>query len=70
MQIRDLFGTAAHFHKNEGPNFYSYVKFERQPRMLSFTLTYNINNYKTERERNGESENGDFEDDNGGSGFE
>lgn len=71
MQIRDLFGTASHFHKNEGPNFYSYVKFERQPRMLSFTLTYNINNYKTERERNGQSqENGsDFEEDSG-SGFE
>lgn len=70
MQIRDLFGTAAHFHKNEGPNFYSYMKFERQPRMLSFTLTYNINNYKTERERKGDSDNGDFEEENGGSGFE
>ncbi len=71
LQIRDLFGTASHYHKNEGPNFYSYMKFERQPRMLSFTLTYNINNYKTERERNGQNqENGsDFEEENGG-GFE
>ncbi|MGC9364992.1 MAG: TonB-dependent receptor domain-containing protein [Fidelibacterota bacterium] len=65
VQIRDLLGTASHYHKKEGSNFYSYSRFERQPRMLSFTLTYNINNYKKERDRNGSQENGiEFEDDN------
>lgn len=66
LQIRDLLGTASHYRKNEGPNFYSYSRFEQQPRMLSFTLTYNINNYKKEQERNGGIDNGsDFEEENG-----
>lgn len=66
LQIRDLLGTASHYSENEGPNFYSHTRFERQPRMLSFTLTYNINNYKKEQERNGDIDNGsDFEEENG-----
>ena len=67
LQVRDLFGTASHYHKTTGPNFYSYMSFERQPRMLSFTLTYNINNYKMERDRNGQNdENGvDFGEEGG-----
>ncbi|HDP67914.1 MAG TPA: TonB-dependent receptor [Candidatus Marinimicrobia bacterium] len=70
LQIRDLFGTASHYHRNEGPNFYSYSRFERQPRMLFFTLTYNINNYKKDRERNGGQENGIEFDDENNIGFE
>jgi len=65
LQIRDVLGTASRSHKTRGPGFYSYMEFERQPRMLSLTLTYNINNYKIERE--GRSENSsDFEEDGGG----
>ena len=68
LQVRDLLGTASHSHKTSGPGFYSYMEFERRPRMLSFTLTYNINNYKVDRE--GRGENGsDFEEDDSG-GFE
>lgn len=70
LQIRDLFGTASHYHRDEGPNFYSYSRFERQPRMLFFTLTYNINNYKKDRERNGGQENGIEFDDENNIGFE
>ncbi|RKY53049.1 MAG: hypothetical protein DRP89_06760, partial [Candidatus Neomarinimicrobiota bacterium] len=45
LQLRDILGTAEHEFTSEGPGFYSYNKFSRQPRILSFTLTYNINNY-------------------------
>ncbi len=66
LQIRDLFGTASHSHENEGPDFYSYTKFERQARMVSVTVSYNINNYETDRERDGRN-NGesDFDDEGG-----
>jgi len=57
LQLRDIFGSAVREFTSEGPRFYSYNKFRRQPRMLSFTLTYNINNYKIERERR-QDENG------------
>ena len=57
LQLRDIFGSAVREFTSKGPRFYSYNKFRRQPRMLSFTLTYNINNYKVERERR-QDENG------------
>jgi len=68
FQLRDLLGTARHEFTSEGPNFYSYNNFNRQPRMLSITLTYNINNYKTERERNGQGDENNIEFDEGDNG--
>ncbi|MBU4445926.1 outer membrane beta-barrel family protein, partial [bacterium] len=65
LQLRDILGTAVHEFTSEGPGFYSYNKFSRQPRMLSFTLTYNFNNYKVERDRR-QDENGMEFDDEGG----
>jgi len=65
IQLRDIFGTGYREFTSEGPGFYSHIKFQRAARMLSFTLTYNINNYKNERERQ-QGENGMLFDDEGG----
>ena len=65
LQLRDILGTAVHEFTSEGPGFYSYNKFSGQPRMLSFTLSYNFNNYKVERDRR-QDENGMEFDDEGG----
>jgi hypothetical protein len=62
LQVRDIFGSATREFTSEGPGFYSHNKFIRQPRMLSFTLTYNINNYKAERDRQSPDDEMDFEE--------
>ncbi len=64
LQLRDILGTARHEFTSEGPGFYSYNKFSRQPRMLSFTLTYNFNNYKVERERQPDENGMEFDEEN------
>ena len=52
LQIRDILGSATRKFTAQGADFYSENQFSRAPRMLSVTLTYNINNYKAERDNN------------------
>jgi outer membrane receptor protein involved in Fe transport len=60
LQVRDLFATGKHEHVFEGPDFYSKSHFTHDAPVVMITLTYNFNNYKPDRERNGERE--EFED--------
>jgi len=56
LQLRNIFGTARHEFISEGSNFYSYTEFSRKSPVVMFTLTYNFNRYRAERERD---ENGE-----------
>ena len=56
LQVRDLFATGKHEHIFEGPDFYSESLFTHDAPIVMLTLTYNFNNYKPDRKRNGERE--------------
>jgi len=57
IQLMDIFGTGRREFTSEGPGFYSNFEMQRATRMISLTLTYNINNYKNDRDRkNGEND--------------
>ena len=72
LQARDIFGSMK-FKINSsqvdpnGPDFNTIFKMQREPRVLTLTLSYKINNYKQERSRRGEDGgggmDGDFGDD-------
>jgi outer membrane receptor protein involved in Fe transport len=56
LQLRNIFSTARHEFISEGSNFYSYTEFSRKSPLVMFTLTFNFNRYRPERERD---ENGE-----------
>ena len=62
LQVRDLFDSAKREMILEGTNFESYLYRDRDAPVVSLKISYNINNYKPERQR-GEHNGGD---DNGG----
>jgi outer membrane receptor protein involved in Fe transport len=51
--IRDLLGTARYGGTSYGDGFKSTFLMTREPRVVMLTLSYKINNYKVEREREG-----------------
>ena len=64
VSVRDVFATAQREMITRGENFYSYDLFRREAPIVTFSLSYLINNYKRERngERQGEGQdNGDFD---------
>ena len=50
LSLRDIFGTGKFGGNNVGPNFISNFRMQREPRVLTLTLSYKINNYKMDRE--------------------
>jgi outer membrane receptor protein involved in Fe transport len=48
VQLRDLFGTMKRDFTNVGENFEQHVLMQREPRILTLTLSYRINNYRNE----------------------
>jgi len=56
LQLRNIFSTARHEFTSEGSNFYSYTEFSRKSPLVMFTLTFNFNRYRSDRERD---ENGE-----------
>ncbi len=50
LQARDLFSTGKFDHTTEGEGFYDHRTFTRKSPSLTFTLSYNVNNYKKKRE--------------------
>ena len=60
VQVRDLFSTAKYESVSEGQDYYSYNYFTRESPMVLLNLRYNFNNYKEKNEREGEGQNGDF----------
>ncbi|MEL7587270.1 MAG: TonB-dependent receptor [Prolixibacteraceae bacterium] len=65
VSLQDILGTGKFEGTTMGPNFKSYNKFEREPRILTLTLSYKINNYKNDRAESGGGAN---EMDFGGNG--
>ena len=55
--IRDIFSTGKHEFTSSGTGFYSYDYFDREAPIVSLSLSWIINNYKKNSDRNGE--NGD-----------
>lgn len=53
LSVRDLLGTAHFEGTSYGDGFKSSFKMTREPRVVMLTLSYKINNYKMEREREG-----------------
>jgi hypothetical protein len=51
LQIRDLFGTGKHESISEGKDFYKYSHFTREAPLFMLNISYNINNFKPERDR-------------------
>jgi len=62
LALRDVFGTMNFENSSSGPNFNSKFRMERESRVVQLTLSYTINNYKSER-------NGNQSGDNGGNGM-
>ena len=44
-------------------NFVNKVKFTREPQVVTFTLSYKLNNYKKQQGKNGQENGNGFEDD-------
>ncbi len=53
LQIRDIFGQRKYEYTSEGPDFYLHRKFDVESPIVMLNVRYNINNYKANRERNG-----------------
>ena len=66
VSVQDIFGSGKREGTSYGPDFKSYFKFQREPRVVMLTLSYKINNFKLEKsnERGGmmemNFEGGDF----------
>ncbi len=61
-QVQDLFQTSKYESTSEGEDFYIYSKFTREAPIYMLTLSYNINNYKRERQQNGQENGMDMEE--------
>ncbi len=48
LQLRDVFGSVKRENFNYGPNFEQHLVRIREPRVLTLTLSYKINNYRFE----------------------
>lgn len=53
VSIQDPLGTAQFERISYGDNFESYFKWKREPRVVMLTLSYKINNFKSDDRRNG-----------------
>lgn len=62
VQARDLFSTAKRERTTSDTDFYNYTKYTRNSPMVTFTLSYRINNYKPKKETTESSDNGGGED--------
>ncbi len=57
LQVRDIFGTARRVSETKDADFYNYQKWERKAPVVSFTLSYRINNFMPKR-KNGANDEG------------
>ncbi|MBN2172517.1 MAG: TonB-dependent receptor [Bacteroidales bacterium] len=57
LSVRDIFSTAKREYITHGASFYSYDYFTREAPVFTINLTYLINNYKKQRNQNGDMEN-------------
>ncbi|MBD3288070.1 TonB-dependent receptor [candidate division KSB1 bacterium] len=67
LQIRDVFGQRKYESISEGPNFYIRRKFDIESPIVMLNIRYNINNYRTDRDRS--RNRGQADDMEGGEDF-
>jgi outer membrane receptor protein involved in Fe transport len=65
VQMRDVLGDNKFEKTSSGSNFYSFYRMKREPRIITFSLTFKINNYKSEKKSKEDMNEMDF--DNSGS---
>jgi hypothetical protein len=56
LQVNDIFKTAKSESTSEGKDFYNYSHFTREAPIVMLNMSYNFNDYKPEREREGGQE--------------
>ncbi|GET30117.1 TonB-dependent receptor [Prolixibacter sp. SD074] len=52
IQLRDVFGTMRHSGYSYGTGFRNEYKYSRSPRILQFTISYKLNNFKQKEKEN------------------
>ncbi|MCF8297210.1 MAG: TonB-dependent receptor, partial [Saprospiraceae bacterium] len=57
LNVRDIFGTMSHDFITQEAFLYTHTNFGREPRVITLSLSYKINNYKSEK-RQGENGEG------------
>ena len=60
ISVQDVLGTAINKGTSSGTNFSSAYRFKREPQILMLTLSYRINNYKTDDSGSSENNEMDF----------
>jgi outer membrane receptor protein involved in Fe transport len=55
VQMRDIFGNNKFQRESSGTNFKSFYSMTRQPRVVTFSLAFKINNYKPDRTKDREN---------------
>ena len=63
LQVRDVFGTMHHASESSGLDFYSYYNFHPNTPVVSFTLSFRLNNYKPDRKKRTNGNGEGLEDD-------
>jgi hypothetical protein len=61
LQFRDIFGTVKRDFTNIGENFTQHILMQREPRVVTLTLSYKINNYRDGGDRRGGGGGGDMD---------
>ena len=65
LSMQDIFGSGGWRGTNNGTNFNSAFKFKHEPRVVQLTLSFKLNNYKTENGKNGGDGTNEMEFDGG-----
>ncbi|MDT8430887.1 MAG: TonB-dependent receptor, partial [Bacteroidales bacterium] len=65
LQVRDLMGSMKREFTASGNGFTQYVLMQREPRVVMLTLSYRINNYRTEQRSDRQESGGGMDMDSG-----
>jgi outer membrane receptor protein involved in Fe transport len=64
LSVQDILGSGGWKGTNSGSNFNSTFKFKHEPRVVQLTLSFKLNNYKTDK-KTGDNETNEMEFDGG-----
>ncbi|HEX2936567.1 MAG TPA: TonB-dependent receptor [Bacteroidales bacterium] len=68
VQVRDLFGANKFESTTQGPNFKNFSSMKRQSQIVTFSISFKINNYKADRKERGNRDDSNEMDFEGGGG--
>lgn len=58
LQVRDIFATAKRESTSSGPDFYNYSEYTRNAPVVTLSLSYKFNNYRSDNKSRPDGENG------------